>query len=70
MKTLEKTVPDVPRSEPHFSHESLDEALANHALEGLHPTAEGLSDLRKLASGDMTEDQFMEKLNHRYGRPV
>jgi Antitoxin VbhA len=66
MKAALETVKTV-KCEPAFRREHLEEALANAALEGLHPTPEALADLEKVADGLLTTEEYFKQLNARYG---
>lgn len=66
-ENLPSAAPPAGVRPPHCSHASLDSALANHAHEGLYPGPEALEDLRKVADGEMTGDEYRTNVRARYG---
>lgn len=65
MKTLEETAPD--QQAPGFEQRHLDRALGNAALEGLHPSPETLADLQKVVAGELTGEEYLQRLKARHG---
>ncbi len=66
MKALARKLDTIP-SAPAFSREHLRDALGNAALEGIKPRAQALADLKAVVRGNLTTEQYRQRVKTRYG---
>ncbi|WP_367873577.1 antitoxin VbhA family protein [Luteolibacter sp. Populi] len=52
---------------PAARHKHLRDALGNAALEGIKPGPQALADLKAVADGTLTPEQYRQRVKARYG---
>lgn len=55
-------------AEPEITRASLDQAIANAALEGLLPDPETLADLKLMANRKLIGNDYRNRIKSRYGK--
>lgn len=66
MKALARKLDPHPSASV-FRREHLRDALGNAALEGIKPRPQALADLKAVVGGNLTADQYRQRVKTRYG---